>query len=96
MCTSGEDEVEVTVLASMGIVRSSSRDCCDEGTISSSGEGVEEGVAESGVEVSVSFSVGPVGLYPDSPSDCTTSSVPSIESHRIWLAFVVLTLSRSL
>ena len=62
MGSSAEGEVRTFASASTGIVRYSSRDCCNEGTISS-GEGMEEsmikgvfndvvdkGVAEGGME----------------------------------------------
>ena len=99
------------ILASAGMTSSSSRDCCDEGIIKSSSEDVVVGVlgggvAESGVEISVSLSDNTAGdsccdeglktSYPDELSDSRTSGAPSIESRRDWVEVVVWALPRTL
>ena len=67
---------------STGIVRKSSRECCDEGIMSSPGGGVvEEGVVEGGAETS-DWDERVTTSYPDPPSVSIISGAPSTESRR--------------
>ena len=88
MASSPEVAYEGLDSTSVGILSSSSRDCCDEGMMRSSEEHVEEGdVAEEDVmgggTVEVSCCAeGATSSYPDPPSVNMTSGAPSIESRR--------------
>ena len=85
MGSSAEGEAGALVSASIGIVKHPSRDCCDDGTTSSSRE---EG-GETEVPVSSSTEVvgsrcddGVASSYPNPPSDRIISGAPSIDSRR--------------
>ena len=88
------------VSPSIGIIKDSSRDRCDDGMMSSSREG--SGMAEVPIPPSAKVTGGSccdegvASSYPDSPSDSIISGAPSIESRRVWVEPMVLASPRSL
>lgn len=78
------------IAVSKGIVKYSSRDCWDEGILRSSGNGVE-GVAKALSMGVIKDSCSGESRYPDEVRVSMTSGAPSIESRRIGVEEVVVT-----
>ena len=92
--TSSSADGVLGVLASppTGIVWDSSRDCCDDDTMSPSGEA--SGMADVSFLAKVTRGSccegGAVGLYSDPQSDSVISGAPSIELRRDWVPLPAL------